>query len=365
MVMRDQHPHANVELSLVDQQRLLDVFLDHKDIRFYHCDCRLLAGCVQFAVRFFARLSVLTRLGCLLLGLIGWLLLCTCLNFNTHSVIVDEFLQLFDRIEESDASSPIEIVWLQNPNVLPRHHGVPQWELLIRFCFCLQIRMGWKCLINCRQARMLMLLNRVKVELESVKFGVNLRPILIIDHECNRQDIKCIFVHWFCCFLHWKVYLVFLSDAVMVFKVIDKILLAMFTQELKFDALWVWCPLKVEQSDADGDLLPAWTTSIHHSLHDLVVVALHEDISICLIIDWFLRCVSACNIRILGLNFFFLSRNFNVCLFKWRQFVFTCYRRWMRIGSLSTLGRLLTARLPVGCRVNLNLWLLGLMPKPL
>lgn len=106
MVVCYEHPHPNVKFSLVDQHRLLYVLLDYEYIRFDYCCCWLLAGGVQFAIRFITPraylLSTVTSClhHCRLVNLLGGFRLLlffarACFNLNTHCVIINEFLQLF------------------------------------------------------------------------------------------------------------------------------------------------------------------------------------------------------------------------------------------------------------------------------
>jgi hypothetical protein len=68
---------------------------------------------------------------------------------------------------------------------------------------------------------------------------------------------------------------------------------------------WIGCPLKVEERCSNcWDFLPTWP-SVHNSLHNWMVVAFHQNITVTLNVTLILTI--SCKLCVFRLNFFFLA----------------------------------------------------------
>lgn len=166
-------------------------------------------------------------------------------------------------------------------------------------------------LIDLGHREVLVLLNRVEKELETVESRFKEHLIRVVNHKGNWQVIKDILLDRFTCFVDVLKDQIFVSDAVMVLKVVHKVLLAMFAEEVVLNVRGVRRPLKVKQGDRVGDLLPA-RPRIEHPLDNRVVVAFHQNVAVTLDVAVFVRLVAS-HLRVLLLNFLFFIVDLKLC----------------------------------------------------
>ena len=95
--------------------------------------------------------------------------------------------------------------------------------------------MGLDRLINRLDSICLMFFNRVEEHLESSELRVNFGPVRIVNHKGHGQTVKTIPVRSFSRLHDALEDLIFLCDAVMVLKMVNKVSFPMFTQEVKLD----------------------------------------------------------------------------------------------------------------------------------
>ena len=199
MLLVDKHPDSNVELALPDQQRPLDVLLQHDQVR----------------------LEILRFL--FLLGVNG----CFVTDFD---VLLEDALEVFDLVENLHSSPSVAVVGLQDPHV--GACKVRRSDRKRRLAFVLK---SLQLLIYHTDLRLPMPLDQVETVLELLRCVVHLVPAGQVNHEGQRLVIEHVLVVQLAHFLQICEQLVFLRETLVELKVVGRCLLPVLVQEVKLD----------------------------------------------------------------------------------------------------------------------------------
>ena len=121
-------------------------------------------------------------------------------------------------------------------------------------------------LVNYLNRLRLMLFDYIKESLELVEGCFKQRSVGMVDHKGDWQNIENILLTDFAKLLNALKHLVFLCEALVVFKVVYKVFLSVFAKKFEIYVRGVWCPFEIEKGNCVWDLLPG-RTYIHNSLY--------------------------------------------------------------------------------------------------
>jgi hypothetical protein len=199
VLLVDKHPDSNVELALPDQQRPLDVLLQHDQVR----------------------LEILRFL--FLLGVNG----CFVTDFD---VLLEDALEVFDLVENLHTSASVAVVGLQDPHV--GACKVRRSDRKRRLAFVLK---SLQLLINHADLRLPMPLDQVETVLELLRCVIHLVPAGKVNHEGQRLVVEHVLVVQLAHLLQISEQLVLLRETLVELKVVGRCLLPVLVQEVKLD----------------------------------------------------------------------------------------------------------------------------------